>query len=95
MKDGALWTADENVLPGISRLIVLEVAPSVLPVIRQPVNVKDIPALSEAFITSASRGIVPVVEIDGHALGDGIPGEKTRRLREAYQAWVQAHLEEI
>jgi len=95
VKDGALWTADENVLPGISRLIVFEVAPSVLPLIRQPVNVRDIPALSEAFITSASRGIVPVVEIDGHTLGDGLPGETTKRLREAYQAWVQAHLEEI
>lgn len=95
VKDGQLWTADEQVLPGISRLIVFEVAPSILPLVRQPVNVVDIPALSEAFITSASRGIVPVVEIDGHPLGDGKPAPFTRKLREAYLAWVQTHLEDI
>jgi branched-chain amino acid aminotransferase len=95
IKDGRLWTADENVLPGISRLIVFEVAPLVLPLVRQPINVTEIPVLSEAFITSASRGIVPVVEIDGYVLGDGKPGAMTRQLREAYLAWVQAHLEEI
>lgn len=95
IKNGQLWTADENVLPGISRLIVFEVAPSVLPLVRQPVNIADIPTLSEAFITSASRGIVPVVEIDGHTLGDGKPAPLTRNLREAYLAWVQTHLEEI
>jgi len=95
VKEGRIWTAVDNVLPGISRLIVFEVAPSVLPLVRQPVTAKDIPALSEAFITSASRGIIPVVEIDGHTLGDGVPGEITKRLREAYQAWVEAHLEEI
>jgi len=95
IKDGALRTAEEGVLPGISRLIVFEVAPSVLPLIRQSVNVQDIPALSEAFITSASRGIIPVVEIDGHTLGEGVPGELTIRLREAYQTWVATHLEEI
>lgn len=95
VKDGQLWTADENVLPGISRRIVFEVAPAVLPIVRQPVNRRDIPTLAEAFITSASRGIVPVVEIDGHTLGDGTPAPYTRQLRAAYLAWVQQHLEEL
>lgn len=95
IKDDRLWTAGDNVLPGISRLIVFEVAPSVLPLARQAVNVSDISSLSEAFITSASRGIVPIVEIDGHPLSGGKPGDYTRKLREAYQNWVQSHLEEI
>jgi branched-chain amino acid aminotransferase len=95
IKDGVLWTAQDGVLPGISRMIVLEVAPSVLPVKLEAVTVTDVPALQEAFITSASRGIVPVVEIDGQRLGDGRPGPLTGQLRSAYQAWVSTHLEEI
>lgn len=96
VKDGTLYTAPADVvLPGISRLIVLEVAPAVLPVRVEAANIADLPSLAEAFITSASRGIVPVVEIDGHVLGDGTPGPLTRRLRAAYQDWVAANLEEI
>ena len=38
----------------------------------------------EAFITSASTFVMPVVEIDGVALGDGVPGKVAPRLREIY-----------
>jgi branched-chain amino acid aminotransferase len=93
--DGALHTAVDGVLPGISQQIVLEVAPTVLPVQTIPVTLADLPRVQEAFITSASRGIMPVVHIDDTVLGDGAPGPYTLRLRDAYQAWVDAHLEEI
>lgn len=93
--DGELRTAGEGVLPGIAQQIVFEVAPAVLPVRRDAVYVGDVPRLSEAFITSSSRGIVPVVEIDGHRLGDGRPGTLTESLRERYTAWTDAHLEAL
>ena len=38
----------------------------------------------EAFVTSASAFVMPVVKIDGAALGDGKPGKVARRLREIY-----------
>lgn len=93
--NGELRTAGSGVLPGIAQQIVLEVAPRILPVRLDPVNVRDIPSLQEAFISSSTRGIVPAVEIDGVTLGSGAPGEKTRALRAAYQAWVAEHLEEL
>ncbi len=93
--DGILHTAGSGVLKGISQQIVLEVAPQVLPVKLEAVHVSQIPQMQEAFLSSSSRGIVPVVEIDGIAIGDGRVGEKTKALRHAYQAWVAAHLEEL
>lgn len=93
--DGTLRTAEDGVLHGISQQIVFEIAPNVLQVERTPVRIGDIPQLEEAFITSSSRGIVPVVEIDGHPLGDGTPGVITRRLRRAYDVWVQEHLQPL
>lgn len=96
IRDRALYTAPTDVvLPGISRQIVLEVAPPILPVVEVAPHADDLSVLDEAFITSASRGIVPVVEIDGKRIGSGKPGPFTRQLRAAYQAWVATHLEEL
>ncbi len=92
---GELRTAVEGILAGIAQQVVLEIAPTIIPVERKPVHVEDIPRLDEAFISSASRGIVPVVEIDGVRIGDGAPGPFTRALREAYLAWVRTNLEEL
>lgn len=93
--DGELRTAGEGVLPGIAQQIVFTVAPDILPLRTEAVNVRRIDDFSEAFITSSSRGIVPVVELDAHQIGNGKPGLFTARLREAYLAWVTAHLEPL
>jgi len=95
IKDDTLRTAAEGVLPGIAQQIVFEVAPQILPVQKTPVIRSEITELQEAFITSSSRGIIPVVEIDGHKLGNGQPGTKTKVLRERYIAWVNDHLEPL
>ena len=91
--DGELWTAGGGVLPGIAQQIVLEAAPGVLPVRREAPLAADLPRLAEAFLTSASRGIVPIVQIDDAVLGDGQPGPLTRDLRERYLAWAAVHME--
>lgn len=92
---GELRTAGEGVLPGIAQQIVFEVAPPIVPVRREAVHVSEMAQFSEAFLTSSSRGIIPVIEIDGMRIGAGVPGEKTRALREAYTASMQQHLQEL
>jgi len=93
--EGELRTAKEGVLLGISRQIVMEIAPPILAVSENPIRVIEISQLSEAFLTSSSRGIVPVVEIDRVTIGAGVPGPMTRALRDAYQAWVSENLQEL
>jgi len=93
--DGELWTAGGGVLPGIAQQIVLTVAEGVLPVRRDAPLAADVPRMAEAFLTSASRGIVPIVQIDDAVLGDGQPGPLTRALRDRYLAWAAAHMEEL
>lgn len=93
--DGTLHTPDHGVLAGIAQQIVLEVAPAILPVSRDSVHVDLVPQVQEAFITSSSRGIVPVIQIDDHRLGDGTPGAKTLTLLDVYRAWVNDHLEDL
>lgn len=93
--DGVLRTAGEGVLPGIAQQIIFAVAPGILILRKDSVKEADIPRLSEAFITSSSRGVIPVVEINQITIGDGKPGAQTLAIRQAYNAWVEQHLEEL
>ena len=46
-------------------------------------------AAPEAFVTSCSQTVMPVVRIDGHTLGEGRPGPLTQRLREEFRRFAQ------
>jgi len=89
VQEGVLYTAGEGVLEGVTRRIVLAIAPRVLPVTQVPPSREEIPAMREAFITSSSREIVPVVQIDGQRIGSGRPGPTTGRLLRRYRAFVR------
>lgn len=92
---GELHTAGDGALAGISRRIVLDICSDVLQIRLQAPAHDDIANFSEAFLSSSSRGIIPVVEIDGVRIGAGSVGTNTRILQRKYQAWVEAHLEEL
>ncbi|TVQ25022.1 MAG: GAF domain-containing protein, partial [Spirochaetaceae bacterium] len=79
-----LQTAGDGVLSGIARSIVLEVASSEVPVSLVPVRTDRLASLREAFMSSSTRGIVPIVRIDGRDVGNGVPGPITRRLMHRY-----------
>jgi branched-chain amino acid aminotransferase len=93
--NGELRTAGEGVLKGISQQIIFEIAPAIIPLNLSPVHQSEIPQLSEAFMTSSSRGIIPVVELDGISIGSGNVGEVTKKLLEAYALWLKEHLEPL
>ncbi len=86
---GVLHTEEERVLLGVTRALVLEVAQEILSVERTAVRRGRLPELSEAFITSVSREVLPVVRIDGQVIGDGRPGPKTRALMQAFADLVR------
>lgn len=92
---GELRTAGAQVLAGISRQVVLGVCRSIIPLRLEAPQLSCLPQFSEAFLSSSSRGIIPVIEIDGVAIGDGSVGQVTLQLRAAYERWVADHLEEL
>jgi branched-subunit amino acid aminotransferase/4-amino-4-deoxychorismate lyase len=61
----------------------------------QPLPLNQITAINEAFITSSSRGIVPVVRIDHVTIGQGRPGPITKELMAAYESYVIEKAERI
>ncbi len=87
VKDNTIVTRHlgTEILHGITRAAVLRMAREAqMQVEERPFTMDEAKAADEAFITSASTFVMPVVEIDGVAVGTGAPGAVTARLREIY-----------
>jgi branched-chain amino acid aminotransferase len=96
VKEGVIWTAEEDVLPGITRSLVIEAARKLgLAVRLECVRLLELPLLEEAYLTSSSRSVLPVRQINEIVIGQGEPGAITKRLMEAYQAEIVKRLEEV
>ena len=96
IKDGILGTARRDILLGVTRRTVLRVARgSGLRIAYRPMKREQVPALTEAFLTSSSRGIVPIVQIDDVLVGEGIPGPIAKKLMGGYASYVMHHTEKI
>jgi branched-chain amino acid aminotransferase len=97
-RDGipVLGTAGRGVLPGVTRSAVIRAARGRGVHVRyRALKLDQLPAVKEAFITSSSRGIVPVVQIDDVTVGEGRVGDITRTLTSAYEEYVLQHAETI
>lgn len=90
-----LRTEEARVLIGVTRSLVLEVAQGVLPVAPVAVRYGDLPRVNECFITSVSREIMPVVQIDERVIGEGVPGPITRELMRRFAELVAREAEPI
>jgi D-alanine transaminase len=87
VKDGVIVTRplSNDILHGITRKAVLRLAEEAQMQIEERLfTIEEAQGADEAFTTSASAFVMPVVEIDGVALGDGTPGPIAKRLREIY-----------
>lgn len=75
-----------SILPGIRRRTLLEIADANgIPFEERAFSIAEALAADEAFISSATTVALPVVSIDGKAVGSGKPGPVTLRLRELYK----------
>lgn len=80
-----------NILPGITRAIVLEEARKAgMKVEERPIQVEDLGHADEAFFTGTTGEVRPVVNIDGRPVGKGAVGPVTRRLSDLFLARVEA-----
>ncbi len=87
VKDGRIITRDlsNDILHGITRAAVLRFAREAqMDIEERPFTIDEAQAADEAFITSATMFVTPVVEIDGAKIGAGTPGTVAPRLREIY-----------
>jgi len=96
VKNNILYTAQDDILLGVTRKTVIDVARGRGVVVTfEPLQLDHLKTIDEAFITSSSRGVVPVVQIDKVRVGQGSPGPLTRGLSAAYDRYVKENAERI
>jgi branched-chain amino acid aminotransferase len=93
VKGGAALTPpiDAGLLPGITREFLFEIgAEAGIPVREAVLRDADLLGADEAFLTSSTREVVPIVQVDDRRIGAGIPGPLTRRLLDGFRRQAQA-----
>ena len=101
VKDEVLYTHPDGnlVLPGIAKIKIRELVKALgIELKEEAFTEKELLAADECFKTSSVAEIMPIIEIDNQTIGDGTPGEVTKKLLNAYiesvNLAVQAHRDE-
>jgi D-alanine transaminase len=82
--------ADHAILRGITRTVVMDVIKAqALAVEERAFKLDEAFAAREAFVTSASQIVLPVVSIDGRTIGDGKPGPVAISLRRKFHRYAE------
>jgi D-alanine transaminase len=92
VKNGVICTHPEStlILSGITRGIVLQIAEELgIRVSLEAIPAAELFTCEEAFLASTSAEVMPVVEIDGRKIGDGVPGRITRSLQAAFKQLLE------
>jgi len=94
--NGAIYTSEEGVLLGITRQLVLEEATKAgIEVILKCPQATGISRFEEAFITSSSRAVLPVTQIDQTVIQSGKVGPVTKKLIRLYRNRIQKETEQV
>jgi len=79
-----LVTPRQSILIGVTRNVVLNLARDRFAVEERPILLDELSLVDEAFITSSSKEILPVVQIDDLVIGDGKPGPRTIEMEQRF-----------
>ncbi len=89
MVNGEVITPKDDILPGITRDVVVKLAGEKFPLKKELLTISMMNDTSELFITSSNKEIVPVVQIDDRAVSSK-PGPITSEIMRLFRSYVQA-----
>jgi branched-chain amino acid aminotransferase len=84
-----LITPQENILNGVTRDIVLQLAKDKFEIIKQPIDYSDLSNCDEVFITATNKEIMPVVQIDELTISTGKPGANTQTIMDLFYKYTR------
>ncbi len=75
----------ENILPGVTRKVILElIQDSSLEYEETKIPVNSFLSAEEIWVTNSTKGVIPIIELDGRKIGSGLPGEKYLQISKAF-----------
>jgi branched-chain amino acid aminotransferase len=89
--DRTLITPEKDILPGVTRGVILDLVKDTFQVELRDIDKGELPQMQEIFISASNKEVVPIVQVDSHIVGDGTPGEKTRRIMKQFRDYTTAY----
>ena len=75
----------ENILPGVTRKVILElIQDTSFKYEETKITVDSFLSAEEIWVTNSTKGIIPIIELDGKKIGSGLPGEKYLQISKAF-----------
>ena len=87
--EGTIHTPAQGMLRGITRKHVIELANEHFKLVERDIQFSEIPRFKEIFITSSTKGVLPIVEIDNLTIGDGKVGPVSAKMHELFEEVVR------
>lgn len=88
-----LITPKNNVLLGITRKKVLEVAKDVISIEERDMTLEEVLNAKETFMCSSTKGVLPVIQLENHVINDGKVGKWTKILMERFNQLQQDYIQ--
>ncbi len=85
-----LVTPRAGVLKGVTRNVVLALAEGHFKIEERPISLSELSQVDEAFVTSSSKEITPVIQIDDQIIGNGEVGRRTYELEQLFILMIEA-----
>ena len=90
-EDKRLITTQSDILPGITRSVVLELVKGHFDVELRDIDKDEIGSMQEVFISASNKEIVPIIRIDETVVGDGKPGINTRKMMQLFKDYTRLY----
>lgn len=86
-----LVTPSDHILHGITRRLILELAANKFPIEERMMRLEELEVVDEAFITSTTKGVVPICWIDDREVGNGAVGVRTKAILQLFDEYTAAY----
>jgi branched-chain amino acid aminotransferase len=90
-RGNTLVTPGEHILHGITRQVVLQLVRDHFSIEERAIEFEELEAADEAFITSSTKGAMPVARVDDLDIGDGSVGPHTKTIMDLFTAYAEAY----
>lgn len=90
LRGNQLITPAVDILPGITRQVILALAPEYFDVVERTVAYVELDEADEAFISSSTKELLPIVQVNDKVIGDGVPGPNTHKLLVRFREYARS-----
>jgi len=90
-KENKLITPKLDILPGITRSVLVEIVKGHFDLDIREIQKDELPSMEEVFISASNKEIVPIVKVDNIVIGDGRPGTRTQKVMQLFKDYTIAY----